>query len=174
MRKAAVTILGVVAAGALFALGVAVAGVASTGSSSAVGADTTSETSTTEGPKTTKYRAALRSAAEVPTPKGVKAGVRGAFTVTLTESGSSYSVKWTLTFSNLTGKAVGAHIHRGAAGKAGPVLVALCQSCTSGRTGKASVSKTVVTALKAGRTYANVHTARNPAGEIRGQVKKVT
>jgi len=33
-----------------------------------------------------------------------------------------------------------------------------------------SLSK-VVADLKAGKTQVNVHTAKNPAGEIRGQVK---
>jgi len=31
----------------------------------------------------------------------------------------------------------------------------------------------VLTALEAGRAYVNVHTAKNPAGEIRGQIRAV-
>jgi hypothetical protein len=31
----------------------------------------------------------------------------------------------------------------------------------------------VLAALEAGRAYVNVHTARNPAGEIRGQIGAV-
>jgi hypothetical protein len=34
------------------------------------------------------------------------------------------------------------------------------------------VDAKTITALLAGRTYVNVHTARNPAGEIRGQITK--
>ena len=32
-------------------------------------------------------------------------------------------------------------------------------------------AKAVIKALEAGKAYVNVHTAKNPAGEIRGQVK---
>jgi hypothetical protein len=77
---------------------------------------------------------------------------------------------WRLTFSRLTGKAVAAHIHRGVRGKAGPVIVPLCAPCKSGAQGKATVDSSVVNALESGRTYVNVHTKKNPAGEIRGQL----
>ena len=39
---------------------------------------------------------------------------------------------WKLTFAKLSGAATAAHIHLGAKGKAGNVLVALCGPCTSG------------------------------------------
>jgi hypothetical protein len=38
-------------------------------------------------------------------------------------------------------------------------------------TGSAQISKTVIASLESGKAYVNVHTAKNPAGEIRGQVK---
>ena len=40
-------------------------------------------------------------------------------------------------------------------------------------TGKVTVKKDIADALERGKTYVNVHTAKNPAGEIRGQVKLV-
>jgi hypothetical protein len=81
------------------------------------------------------------------------------------------TLTWKLTFTRLSGKALAAHIHRGKPGKAGPVVVPLCGPCRSGRVGKVNISKAVLTALEAGNAYVNVHTARNPAGEIRGQAK---
>jgi len=169
MRKPITVISSSVAAAAIVALGIAVAGLASTSSPSG-GAQSTSET-TTEGPKTTKHRAALTVGAEVPKPKGVRAGVSGGFKLDLIDSSGSYSIAWTLTFRNLTGRAQAAHIHKGRRGKAGPVVVGLCGPCSSGRKGKAKVSKSVAASIKAGTAYVNVHTARNAAGEIRGQVK---
>jgi hypothetical protein len=35
------------------------------------------------------------------------------------------------------------------------------------------VKKSAFAALEGGRAYVNVHTARNPAGEIRGQIAPV-
>jgi hypothetical protein len=52
-----------------------------------------------------------------------------------------------------------------------PVLVPLCGPCRSGQTGTAKISKAMVAKLEGGRAYVNVHTAKNAAGEIRGQVK---
>lgn len=115
----------------------------------------------------------LRASQERPKPKGKLVKAKGNFTATVTRSGSSGLIVWKLTFGNLTGKAVAAHIHSGARGKAGAVIVPLCAPCKSGRTGRATVSASVLNALESGRTYVNVHTLRNPAGEIRGQLAAV-
>jgi len=115
-------------------------------------------------------KASLRAAQERPKPKGNVRRARGAFTVTITKQGSSAVLVWRLTYSRLTGKAVAAHIHSGARGKAGPVIVPLCAPCKSGASGRATVGASVLNALEAGRGYVNVHTAKNPAGEIRGQL----
>ena len=115
-------------------------------------------------------KTSLRAAQERPKPKGNVRRARGAFTVTITKQGSSAVLVWRLTFSRLTGKAVAAHIHNGARGKAGPVIVPLCAPCKSGASGRATVGASVLNALEAGRGYVNVHTKKNPAGEIRGQL----
>jgi hypothetical protein len=173
MRRAVTVVSGIVVVAGILALGIAVAGFAST-SSSGSASQTTSETTTTEGPKTTKYRAVLNARAEVPRPKGAKPGAAGAFKIDLIEDHGSYSISWTLTYRNLTGRAQAAHIHRGKPGKAGPVIRSLCSPCRSGRKGKANVSTTVASTMKRGAAYVNLHTARNPAGEIRGQIRKMS
>jgi hypothetical protein len=115
----------------------------------------------------------LRASQERPKPKGKVRRARGTFTATVTKSGSSAVIAWRLTFSRLTGKATAAHIHSGRRGVAGPVIVPLCNPCRSGASGKATVDASVLTVLESGRAYVNVHTRKNGAGEIRGQLPAV-
>jgi hypothetical protein len=115
-------------------------------------------------------KTSLRASQERPKPKGRVRRARGAFTLTITKQGSSAVLVWQLTFSRLTGKAFAAHIHSGARGRSGPVIVPLCAPCRTGARGRAAVNASVLNALQSGRTYVNVHTAKNPAGEIRGQL----
>ena len=112
------------------------------------------------------WSAKLDATQEIP-KQAVKApAAHGSFTSTV----SGNTLKWKLTFSKLSGPATAAHIHLGAKGKAGNVLVPLCGPCKSGVSGSVKLTG----ALKADFTkhllYVNVHTAKNPAGEIRGQV----
>ena len=116
---------------------------------------------------TFKLSAKLNAGQEVPKPKGA-AGATGTFTGTLV----GRKLTWKVTYKGLTGKAMQAHIHMGRPGKSGNVLVPLCPpGCRSGMHGTKTVSAAIAKAIKAGRTYVNVHTAKNPAGEIRGQVR---
>ena len=112
------------------------------------------------------WSAKLTAAQEVPKQTVKNAAASGSFTATL----SGRKLKWKLTFSKLTGPATAAHIHIGAMGKAGGVAVALCGPCKSGQSGTATL--TAATIAKAGKhlLYVNVHTAKNPNGEIRGQI----
>jgi len=118
-------------------------------------------------------RTVLRASQERPKPKGNVKRAQGTFTATVTKAGSTATVTWRLTFSRLTGRAVAAHIHSGVRGKAGPVIVPLCAPCRNGARGTATVNASVLDTLEAGRGYVNVHTKRNPAGEIRGQIAAV-
>ena len=117
------------------------------------------------------YRATMTAKQEVPASKGVPAKAGGVFTATVTENGTKRSIKWKLTFHNLSGKASAAHIHMGKPGVAGGVILALCGPCTSGMTGNAPTTTAVGDAMEKGKAYVNVHTAKNPGGEIRGAVK---
>jgi hypothetical protein len=117
-----------------------------------------------------KVSATLTSRADVPKPKGAPLA-RGTFTATYVENKTGAVLRWRLTFSHLTGRALAAHIHAGKLGVAGPVIVPLCGPCHTGQTGTVKISKAVVAKLEAGGMYINVHTAKNPAGEVRGQAK---
>jgi hypothetical protein len=122
-------------------------------------------------PGSYKIKSALSTKLEVPSPKGTSNG-RGTFTATLkVVSASKASLTWKLAFAHLTGPALAAHVHLGAPGKAGKVIVPLCGPCRSGHGGTKSVTGAAAAAMIAGKTYVNVHTKANPKGEIRGTVK---
>ena len=53
---------------------------------------------------------------------------------------------------------------------AGPVVVPLCGPCRNGQVGKATITAATISAIESGKAYVNVHTAKNAAGEIRGQI----
>jgi hypothetical protein len=120
--------------------------------------------------KSYKVSAKLAPGADVPKPVGA-ANATGSFTGTYVENAKGAKLTWRLSYAGLTGAAGAAHIHMGKPGVSGPVTVPLCGPCTSGMTGSAQISKTVIASLESGKAYVNVHTAKNPAGEIRGQVK---
>ncbi len=118
------------------------------------------------GARKTVWTAALTSGQEVPKQVVRDTAAHGLFKGTL----SGLELKWKLTFAKLTGPATAAHIHLAAKGKAGPVVVPLCGPCSSGMTGTSMISASEVTAFKKHLLYVNVHTAKTPNGEIRGQL----
>ena len=121
---------------------------------------------------TVDLEATLKARFEVPKPVGVRTGAVGLFTGKAVElENDRATLTWRLTFSKLTGPAAAAHIHVGRAGKAGGVMVALCGPCRNGQRGTATITHAKLRKIRAGLTYVNVHTAKNAAGEIRGQVK---
>jgi len=120
---------------------------------------------------TYSFKAALTRGAEVPKPKGAPATAGGTFAAHSVEAGSTITIKWTLKFHGLSGKAVAAHVHLGKVGVAGPVAIPLCGPCKATSSGTAKITSKVEDALEQGKAYVNVHTVKNAAGEIRGQVK---
>ncbi|MEO5681020.1 MAG: CHRD domain-containing protein [Chitinophagaceae bacterium] len=83
----------------------------------------------------------------------------------------SGEVYLTGSFSGLAASASASHIHRGATGSNGPVIVGLSPTLsTAGSiTGNSFVSTSFADSMIRGLTYVNVHNASFPGGEIRAQ-----
>lgn len=114
-----------------------------------------------------KLSATLNAAQEVPKPAGKLGGATGRFTATL----DGRTLAWQLTFKGLTGKAAAAHVHLGRKGVAGGVAAPLCGPCASGAKGTVTLTAAAAQAVQASAAYVNIHTAKNPGGEIRGQIQ---
>jgi hypothetical protein len=113
-----------------------------------------------------RFRADLTAAKEVPPPRNASKLAGGRFVGQL----RGRSLEWTLRFHVLSSKATAAHLHLGPAGESGPVLVALCTPCKSPSNGTVKLTRAQLSAIAGGKAYVNVETAKNPGGEIRGQV----
>ncbi len=88
---------------------------------------------------------------------------------------ASKTIIWKVTFSGLTGAATAAHLHGSAAPDANATVVVTLTPrnmfpITSPLEGSATLTDQQATDLMAGKWYANIHTANNPNGEIRGQL----
>jgi CHRD domain len=78
-----------------------------------------------------------------------------------------------ITVQNIVLPSVGAHIHRGAAGANGPIVVGFrAPDATGSSSGCVSADRAVMDAILAGPTgyYVNVHTTDFPGGAVRGQL----
>ena len=82
------------------------------------------------------------------------------------------NLKWTVTYSGTTGPVTAGHFHGpAAAGANAGVVLPFTGSMASPIEGSATLTQAQVDQLKAGLWYVNLHTAANPGGELRGQVK---
>lgn len=131
------------------------------------------------GSRTFKTR--LAGAQEAPVPVVTDATGRAVFVL----DKSCTELKYVVTARGLD-DITGAHIHLGAPGVAGPIIVSLVPGFTGRTTGL--ISKGTITSadlvgplagmtfqdlvdeIMAGNTYVNVHSTAFPAGEIRGQL----
>ena len=136
-------------------------------------------------PITEKFAARqLDGAKERPTP--VTTTATGAATFVVSNAGT---IQFTLTVAGITGVTM-AHIHSAVADSAGPIVVPLFNSATptglltgtlaSGTLTSASITlpgvsmDSLLSLMRRGRTYVNVHTVARPLGEIRAQIDPTT
>jgi hypothetical protein len=111
----------------------------------------------------------LTGAAEVPGPGDPD----GAGTATLTVNPGLGQICYELTVSGIA-PATAAHIHLGAVGVAGPVVVPLAPPTGGSSSGCVEVSRELALAILTSPSdyYVNVHNAEFPAGAVRGQLAK--
>lgn len=120
------------------------------------------------GSDTTSMKNQLTGAQEVP---AVATGGTG--TADTTFDKSTNVLTWTVTYSGLSGPVTAGHIHGpAAAGANAGVVIPFTGDLSSPIRGKATLTAAQVADLTAGRYYVNLHTAKNPGGEIRGQLTK--
>jgi hypothetical protein len=113
---------------------------------------------------------AIAMTGDTESPAGDPVGT-GTATVRL-RSGQG-QVCFTFDVQNITLPSVGAHIHKGAAGTSGPIVVGLVAPGAAGSSrGCVAAARATVAAILAGPAgyYANVHTTDFQAGAIRGQL----
>lgn len=103
----------------------------------------------------------------VEVPKGAPKG-HGIVNVTL--NATKGTACWTFAGIAGIGKATAAHIHKATAGKAGPVVIPFGSAYKA--KGCTKAAKSLIRAIESNPNayYVNVHTAKYPAGAIRGQL----
>ena len=114
---------------------------------------------------TATFSAALSGGAEVPANSSAGSG-----TLEATLNKTTNVLSWKVTYSGLSGPATMAHFHGPALPGANAGVVVPFPSAASPAQGEATLTPAQIADLMAGKWYANVHTAANPGGEIRGQL----
>lgn len=113
---------------------------------------------------TADVKVTLAGDQEVPPVKSVGSG-----TVAIV-IGTDGSVSGSVTTTGIVGTA--AHIHEAAMGKNGPVIIPLTKTGDTYMVPPgAKLTAAQLMSFKDGNLYLNAHTAANPGGEIRGQLK---
>lgn len=116
------------------------------------------------------YVATLTPAGEVPPVTDSQGHGMAEIQIDTKTNEITYKVSW----SGLTGPATAGHIHGPAeAGKNAGVVVPFMGVLNATSTeGKAKIDQTKYGDLAAGLYYVNIHTAKHPGGEIRGQLMR--
>jgi CHRD domain-containing protein len=113
----------------------------------------------------------LTARVEVPRPIGRTKKATGAFTGAYVVHAKALSLKWKLSFKHLTSNATAATLRKGKPGYIGSQITVLCKPCKSGVGATTLMRKGVLKTLRSGQAFVMIYTKRNPAGEIRGQIR---
>lgn len=124
---------------------------------------------TTASAATIDFRATMSGKQEVPPTT-----TNGSGDVLATLDTKTKQLSYTMTYMGLTGPATAAHFHGpAAAGANAGVVVPIGMPPANPATGTVTLTDAQIKDLEAGKWYANVHTAQNKGGEIRGQMTVV-
>lgn len=116
-----------------------------------------------------EYKATMTGKNEVPPTTSTGSG-----DVLATLDTNTKKLTYTMTYMGLTGPATAAHFHGpAAAGVNAGVAVPIGTNPASPTNGSVTLTDAQMKDLQAGKWYANVHTAANKGGEIRGQMVQV-
>jgi len=108
----------------------------------------------------------LSAASEVPPNTSAGSG-----TVDAVLNKDTNLLRWKVNYTGLSGPATAAHFHGPASpGANAGVVLPWPAPVTSPMEGSATLTPAQAADLVAGRWYANIHTAANPGGEVRGQM----
>jgi len=113
-----------------------------------------------------KMQTELSGAQQVPPVESPGTG-----TADLAYDDATKMLTWSVEFSGLTGPATGAHIHGPAKEGENAGVKIPFEDLESPIEGSATLTDEQAKELMDGLMYVNIHTAANPKGEIRGQVK---
>jgi len=117
---------------------------------------------------TIDYKATLSGKSEVPPTASTGSG-----DVLATLNTGTKQLSYTMTYMGLTGPATAAHFHGPAeAGANAGVVIPIGTNPPSPSSGTVTLTDDQMKDLEAGKWYANVHTAANKGGEIRGQMMR--
>ncbi|MET4369794.1 hypothetical protein ACVW1A_004209 [Bradyrhizobium sp. LB1.3] len=114
-----------------------------------------------------KLQADLKGSNEVPPNTSSGSGKAEA-----TYDTEAKTLTYAVTYAGLTGPAMGAHFHGPVEAGKNAGIVLPFKTVQSPIQGSATLTDAQAADLLAGRWYANIHTAANPGGELRGQMTK--
>ena len=105
-----------------------------------------------------RFNAVLRTGQEVSRPLAASTRAAGHFTGRLTGK----TLRWTLTFSHLSGRPTVSGLNKGLRGANGAAFKTLCRHCLTASHGTLVLTASQLDAMLGGGVYVNIHTPGTP------------